>query len=93
MKTIYGFKVTDKEGGELVRWFSNSGKISGRCSDRLIVLYARQGMITNINEAYNLCKKSAKKYGMKFKTLTESDWNNTPNQVKQFFNKIFRRNK
>jgi len=92
-KDIYGFKVTDKKGGTLIRWFSTSGNLTMPCTEQLMKLYARQKMLTNINEAHDLCKDSAVVYKMKFKTLTEKDWNNTPNPVKQFFNKLFGRNK
>jgi len=90
MKT-YGFKLKDHKG-EFTRWFSSNGEFTGFMTEEMKQVIVAQEFLV-FHQAYACAKAAAKNRGIEFTTLYEQDWKNVQNPVKQFLNKIFRREK
>jgi hypothetical protein len=95
MKNIYGFKITDKKGNGLKRWFNSETELitdnpQGKLPNTLHSVNIAQNVM-EFNEAFIYCNYAAIEHNLLFTVLEEKDWKAIPHPVKRFFNKLFKR--
>jgi len=89
----YGFKVLNENGLGFYRWFNgNTVKITdnkeGKLPANLNYICTVQYCV-GFYIAYGVCKKLAEKNDLQFIQLTEQDWKNRKNLIKDFFKRLF----
>lgn len=89
MKNIYGFKLLNKDGNGIKRWFNGETQLVtnnplGRLPGILHSINIAQNVL-DFESSFNYCRSTSKEYNLNFAELTEKDWNAIQHPIKRFF--------
>lgn len=91
MKEIYGYRISDVAGNEIIHWFGGSPIFVGDIGTDMEFVYMNL-IDEEFNDALDKAEEMAFNHGFMFDFLFEDQWKEI-SPIKDFFRKLFKRKK